>query len=658
MKKNTCLILITTLLCIHTTIYSQNFTSSFDWEASPAFTKADSTEHDGYIYKLADRSINEITLDEQGQAHFYYTKHFRAKILTEGGIEVYNKVELPLRDIKEIVKLKARTISPDGTVTNLTTNAIKHIDNYNGTGVDYKVFVFEGLSIGAEIEYIYTFIKDPVVYGYTYLQWNVDALREEFDLIYPSYLDFRVKTYQEGVITTTDTLEYGSRKYVHKLFSNQNVKAIKSEPYSNWKTHLARIEYVLDKNRETGNYEMNTYKILAQNYYGNLYPEDPKPNKKAIALVKKIVTDPTDKILTAKEIENYVKANFNVTEEDYDKNTTKIFAGFSGSESDRCTALIEMYRAAGFKVELVFTTDNSYRKFDPDFQSPSNCKQFLIYLPEIAYFLSPENIILKSGYYETSTFEQNGMFIKQVCVGDFCNGISYIGYIPSKKSSESVHDMNLNVSFKNDMSQADIKFNNSMSGYHASSIQPIYGFLETENQDELKKNLVQNFAGEYVTADITVENGTYQSAFDKPFIIRGTVTTESLMENAGNKYIFKLGYILGEQSELYDKEKRQLPVENDFNRIYSRTITITIPAGYKISNLSDFKDGKISCDYNGKDAAGIQFSYLLAENTFTITINEYYNILLLPLEEYSEYRDVINAAADFNKKTIIFSKEQ
>jgi hypothetical protein len=651
-------LIVSAFLLIAFSAYPQGFSKTYDWEKTPGLIKTDSVEHYGLIYKITDRKIKEIWIDNEGKGEFYETHHLKFKILTNGGVDLYNKMEVSLSGVEEIVRLKARTIKTNGTVDNLSTTAIKHITNYNETGIDYKVFVFEGLEIGSEVEYLYTFRRQPSVYGYSYIQWNVDAATEEFDLVYPAYLDFRLKAYGEGLTISVDTIKSEKINYVHRNIKNEKTKGIKSEPYANWKSHLARVDYVLDKNKDAGKYEMSTYKILAQNYYSSIYPDDAKPSKKAVALLKKIVSNSSDQIKTAKEIENYVKINFKTGDSPSDKNMNRIFGSFGGSTLDRSTAMVDLYRAAGFKVELVFTADNSNRRFDPAFETPSNCGEFLIYLPEIGFFTSPDNILLRSGYYDMSVFEQKGMFVKQVCVGEFCSGVNYISSIPSKKAEESIHDMKLDISFNADMASTHINFVNSMTGYHSSSFQPVYEFLDKTAQDNLKKQLVENFTGEYLDAAIEVENGNYNSSFDKPFILKGTANTETLLETAGDKYLFKVGVVLGEQYEMYDRVQRQLPIENDYNRIYDRLIKITIPPNYEISNMQDFQNNKILCDYNGKEAAGIIFEYRLDENIFTIKITEYYNILNLPLEEYEEYRSVINGAADFNKKVIVLSPKK
>lgn len=632
---------------------TQNYSQSYDWDPNPTLTATDSTQHAGPVYKITDNTIVEIATDENGKSVFLVSAHYRAKVLTEAGIEYINKVEVSLNGVEEIVRLRARTIKPNGEVSVLSTSSIRHVENYNETNVDYKVFVFEGIEIGSEVEYIYTFKKSPFVYGSVLLQWNVDAREELFTLVYPGYLDFRIKKYGENIQTSTDTLMRGEKKFIKHLFTHSNVKGLGKEAYSHWRPHLARVDYVLDKNKSTGNYSMNSYKLLAQTYYDRFYPETSDPNPKAVALLKKI-SKSTDRLRLAKDIETYTKLNFKFENAKEDKDLKRIFTGFSGSMLDRTIALIELYRAAGYKVELAFTISNEFRKFDPDFESPANCVRMLIYLPEVKYFVSAEHLTLKSGYYETNTFGQNGLFVKQTCIGEFCSGIGYIGYIPENRADDSVHDMDLDISLSSDLSSANINFVYSMSGYHAAELQPIYELIDADNQKILQKELVQGFAGNYLTADIQVENGTRKDAFDKPFILRGQVSTSSMVESAGNKILFKVGELIGEQYELYNEDGvRNLPIENDYNRVYTRHIKFKVPEGYQIMNLNELTDNQITCKLDDKIAAGIEFDYEFSNGILIIKINEYYNVLNLPKESFEDYRKVINGAADFNKKVIV-----
>ncbi len=61
------------------------------------------------------------------------------------------------------------------------------------------------------------------------------------------------------------------------------------------------------------------------------------------------------------------------------------------------------------------------------------------------------------------------------------------------------------------------------------------------------------------------------------------------MEKAGPRILFKVGELIGPQIEMYRDDERTAEVENDFNRMYDRTIKIRLPKGYQVKNLGRFE---------------------------------------------------------------------
>ncbi len=107
--------------------------------------------------------------------------------------------------------------------------------------------------------------------------------------------------------------------------------------------------------------------------------------------------------------------------------------------------------------------------------------------------------------------------------------------------------------------------------------------------------------------------------------------------------------------ELYQENKRTLPVEIDFPHSYTRKIILILPKGATVKNLEklvmDFKT-----NINGKSEAGFKSSFEKKGDEITIDNTEYYNIVNYPLDKFDEYKGVINAAADFNKIVVIINK--
>src|SRR5262249_41853452 len=98
------------------------------------------------LYRQVDRDDNGATSHEDN--------YVRIKILTEEGRK-YADVEIPfLKDSKDVVNLKARTVRPDGSIVNFDGKVFEK-SLYKTRGVKYlaKTFTLPDVQVGTIIEY-------------------------------------------------------------------------------------------------------------------------------------------------------------------------------------------------------------------------------------------------------------------------------------------------------------------------------------------------------------------------------------------------------------------------------------------------------------------------------------------------------------------------
>ena len=107
--------------------------------------------------------------------------------------------------------------------------------------------------------------------------------------------------------------------------------------------------------------------------------------------------------------------------------------------------------------------------------------------------------------------------------------------------------------------------------------------------------------------------------------------------------------------ELYQENKRMMPVEIDYPHSYERKITILLPKGVTVKNLEKF-NMNFKTDINNKTEAAFISNYKTQAEEIIIENTEYYNIINYPLEHFDSYKAVINAAADFNKIVLVLNK--
>jgi hypothetical protein len=247
------------------------------------------------------------------------------------------------------------------------------------------------------------------------------------------------------------------------------------------------------------------------------------------------------------------------------------------------------------------------------------------------------------------------LFIKEITVGDIGAPSSKIKQIPSNDYLKSYHNLTVKATINPNTLTATLDVVQSLMGYSAYYIQPIYGLLNDEQKKEVNKSYY-TIAKPDLTKNTVVSNIDKESILVKPFQIAYTQELPDVIESAGDKFIFKVGELIGVQSELYQDKKRVSDGDIYFTHSLKRTLEIAIPDNYKITNADELKIDK-KCVIDGKDVAQFLSEYKMEGNKIIITVYEDYRVTKYPLASFDGFKSVINAAADFNKKTLVFEKK-
>jgi hypothetical protein len=248
----------------------------------------------------------------------------------------------------------------------------------------------------------------------------------------------------------------------------------------------------------------------------------------------------------------------------------------------------------------------------------------------------------------------NGMFLEEMSIGKIKSATYSVKKIPAPDVSKNGEIIDAACRFNKNMDSVNVKFTRSFMGQLAYPYRFIFNYIQKDDKkkalDELMKFAMPD--ARVVTED--VQNIDFLDS-EKPLVTTGEVVGSALIEKTGKDVIFKIGDLLGPQSELYQEKERQSQIDMFYAHSYKRTIRLEIPAGYKLSGLDAIKMN-IHFDYAGKDACGFASDYTLDGNALNVTVREYYNVIQLPKTEFENFRKVINAAADFNKISVVLEK--
>lgn len=646
------------LICVIsiTSSNSQAFYKTYDWDTTPTFNAADYANED--LVSTKEKITTEFYFTKDGDFVEYYLEHKAFFLNSDEAIEDYNKVYLPYDSDSKLILNKARVINPNGKVINLDKSKILTATNEE-TKRTYKYFAFEGIEKGSFIEYIYVVKKSPSYNGKRIsFQDDFNKKNVEFDLFAPSNLVFKFKSYNNLKSVVEDTIIQTKN---HWSFKIPEIEKLEEEPQALFDTERQFIIYALDSNTANNTKDITSYGSVSQNINKFYNVELSKKTTNALKkLIKELnLKDNTDTDTTIKTIENYIKANIFAAKFSNEKlsDLDTIIEEKVASESGIIKLFIALFNVLDIKHEVVVTCSRDFMRFDKDFEANVFLQDIMLYFPKTKKYLAPNENDSRYGFppgYLTDTY---GLFIKRVKVGDFVSAVGKVKKIKPVDALSSTDNMVIDVSFDNeDITTTKIHLVKSMSGYYGMYLHPYMNIIKPENKKELVEGFAKSLNEGVTIVNTNIANEDPHLFGSKPLIFDIDFSSDAFVEKAGNKYLFKVGELIGPQMELYQEKERKLPLENEFQRTYERTITITIPEGYTIANLEDINISN-AYEKNGKILFSFKSYYEINGNTLTITADEYYKLNRIPVALYEDYRKVINSAADFNKITLVIDKK-
>lgn len=588
---------------------------------------------------------------EDGALSVYNTVHKKTYVCSDRGVEYFNRVYIPTGRAEEIIGIKARTITKSGKIINLNENNIKEVENLDGKGA-FKAFAIEGVENGSVVEVLYTIKEMVATVGAFLVQTQFPSLYTEFVLITPSYLQFDTKGYYAD-FTVTDTIITDQKIITYTLDS---IPALHEEKYSTRDANLARIDYHFKMNTNYSSIAINTWNKITTNLYESYYVVNKAADKKIAKLLKTLKIADASEHEKIKAIENYIKDNFQFSNESIPEfeNIEFIVKNRIANERGYVILLLRAFSLANITHQLCFTSNRFEIKFDESFPSYRFLNENLIYFPSIDKYMSPDKFS-RLGIIDEGCLNNKGLFLIETVLGQFKSAVHEIREILPNAMEENFTKQIITAEIKDGTAFVDYRY--VLGGYEAAFIKPYYDYMPDDKKESYLEQLLKIMGEDTKVIDKKVLNFDHNITDpDKPFTIQSKLEIKSLIEKAGENIIFNVGNVIGEQVEMYDDHERENPIEIKHKHYYKREIAVKIPAGYEAKGLESLN---ITKEYgNGeRNTMGFVSSYKTENDQIVIDVYEYYDSMEYPIEQYEEFRDVINAAADFNKVSVVFEKK-
>lgn len=630
----------------------------YDWEENQ-------TAYTGEV----DDSTSVVILKEKMIFHYHFEDerfvmdrlfHRRVYLNNTRALEQFNRKYVPTGEGSELLKFKARAIN-NGKITEIGEDDIQ-TGKVEDSDDEYNYFAFEGLEVGSEVEFYYVNrYQNPITDGLKIdYQEDEEILDFELDVISPWNLIFNGKVYNlPDSIQRDTTLEYEQR-----LYMSSAVPAYEEESVTPGEALRGRVIFKLDRNLANGAKGITSYNYTAQNVVAFLNRElernEAKVIKKEAKEAQKHLMEEDPDLSLGLRVEHYIKDTYNYIEagapELRDLDFIQEYKVFNTVGALQLYSML--YNHLEVPYQVVYTCNRNSLFFDEDFEADNFLDEALIYLSDEDIYIDPVEAISRNGVTNFNYTGTKGLFIDRMMLGDEYVATAEVQEIPYQPAVYTSDTINAKVIFGEDLLDNKVEVYRALTGYSARTYQGIFPLIDDEDdKKEFEESLIKYIDEEGKVEDISLNNVGPTYLGRKPLQVTGKLSDFRFIESAANDVLLNVGKLIGPQMTMYDEDSvRQNDIYNLFAHSYYRTIEFDIPEGYRLADPEKMVlDEKLVID--GETKAVFKSSYTIEGSKVLVTIIEWYEDPKYPKEYFQEYLSVINAAADFNKVSVLLEKE-
>ena len=624
-------------------LFSQSY-SSIEWDKE----KSISYPSDNNLYGIFNNHYVEYVKSKfSEEVSVYDTRHFKTKI-NKINNPSENEIIISKINKSEIVDVRSKIISED-TIVSYGFSEMKKMINDSESNKNYDFYRIPNIKDGDIVEVMYTVKKEFNFNGNKIIEESYPILSSKFILIENDFKS-NIKIYNSNISSVKDTVFDGKKS---KLVSFKNLNSTANEQYATPIANKIKISYQCYENKDDVS-QIEYWENLVQNVSELFFPKT--INQKAKEILKEIkygyVKIPWNETKIANAIDEYIKINFTISDEDDPKLNDIEFILNNKISND--FSIIQVYtslfKEANIEYEVAITCNRYFLKFDPELFDPNQLREFLIYLPNQEKYITPNRIEYRVSEAPEDLLGNYGIFIDK-------NLDYYFSEVTQFDKDFSQIKKNIKVNISKNLKKIKINESRSFSGYWAITNRNYVYLSENEKTDFLIdfftiNGLNNKKVNKYEIRNFDISN----NSFNNPLLINSTLTTSDLVEKKEGLIYLKIGKVIGQQSNLFEEKERINPIEINFPNSYDYNINVNIPRGYRIVDFSELNKSKEYISVDGNSTAKFQSKVTVNGDKLSINIKEYYKELRYNKKRYQEFREIINAAAKFYDSTILLEK--
>lgn len=620
-------------------LYAQNdIKYNINWEKEPSLHILDSAQLKYSAVYIQDYRYVDFVTDYY--LNTFYTVHNIIKVNDEIGLQLFKEINMTPKG--NLVRLKVRVISPNGTVKEYKLEDLKVVYDAN-TG--YQKFALEGIEKGCEIEYIYAYKNGVITNSREYFQNKLPINKMRFELTPHNRLSYLIKTYNglgsaklsEGKVVIVDS----------------NIDVYFNERISTRLSERKRIDYKLKKYPNIDNYF--TWESISNRKLDFFKQSSGK--KKVSQFLEQLNLDSLSLEEKLYKIEEVIKETITIKRSSHnvDRNLGMVLKEKLADPSEIISLYFKCFEILDLELNLMFACQKNSAEIDMYFPHEMDVDEPVFYFPEINKYICPFHKYMRLGfpYYEISG--SMALNIK-LNLAPLSNGYYYEDYefrkLPLYSSDVNKVTTFNYVQLQENSKVLKIKHKGIYTGYKAFVLRYMYNELEIDTANSVISGL------EALEVDkFTLSNGEMIHSKNPvmPVKINASLKTEELVNYTGNTMFLKVGKLIGKQVSLHDSKERLHDVVLDYPFKNNYSIVVYLPENYNCINL-DAIPNKIEVMQEDQRVMFFESAYELKGNQLIITMKENYNAFKFSKNYYEDYANVMNSAYNFSQLELIFEK--
>jgi hypothetical protein len=584
------------------------------------------------LYRQVDRDDNGRTSRE-----FNYV---RIKILSEEGRK-HADIEIPfVKDVNDVVQLKARTIRPDGSIVNFEGKAYeKSIVKAKGVKYLAKTFTLPDVQVGSIIEYYYT---------YDYPEhWIYDSHWILSDELFTKHAKFSLKTYSspyqrftvrwtwQGLPPGTSPPKDGSDQIIR--LEAFNIPPFQTEDFMPPPNELkSRVDFIysedaLDKDadaywKKVGKrmYDSVESRIGKRSSWEQAVSQIVAPGDAPEVKLQKIYARVQQMRNTSYEVEKSAQEEKRAKEKEANT-ASDVWKRGRGDGAQLTWLYLALVRGAGFDAHGIMVSDRAHYFFNPKLQDSSrlNSNVVVVSLNGKDIYCDPGSKFAPFGLLPWAETGVEGLRLEK-------DTSTFVRTpLPEASVSRVERTAQLKLSDTGDLEgKLTLKY---------TGLEAVVRRNEERHEDEAaRKKFLEDQVEEYIPAGINVEL-TNHPVWDNPaadLVAEFNLKVPGWVSGAGRRVMFPAALFGGPEKHVFEHADRTHPLYFEFPFQKVDDITVELPAGWKVASLpAPDKQGNQAIAYNLKleDDKGklhitrtLSIGVLLMESKYYSAVREFY----------------------------------